>query len=91
VLEIGCGTGAISRALVVHPGVAEVAELIRRRSSSRPAARVHRGNEARLHQRHLAGAAPSDDAPKAEARGRADADLFFGFIGFANFIARKAR
>jgi len=45
VLEIGCGTAAISRALVVHPGVAEVAELIRRRSSSRPAARVHRGTK----------------------------------------------
>jgi hypothetical protein len=28
---------------------------------------------------------------KAEARRRADANEFFGFIGFASFIARKPR
>lgn len=98
VLEIGCGTGAITRALASWPNVGEVLGVDpspylvdkARVETAKPGLTVtwvDRGadvlaSRGRISQ-ELAGAL------KAEARCRAKANTFFGYMAYASMIGRK--
>ena len=97
VLEVGCGTGAVTRELASWPGVAEVVgldPLPHLPGQCPPAPPAHQGGVRGGDAQTLQFPDRSFDvvvfhtALKAEARRRSAAGQFFGHIAYASLVAR---
>ena len=101
VLEVGCGTGAVARVVAAWPNVRHVVGvdpspfLVERACALSAGAsnltfeigdgRALAFKDASLIGKELAAAL------RAEAKRRADSNVFFGYMAYASMIARKSR
>ena len=89
-LEIGCGTGAVTRTLAGWPGVSKAIGIDPSATFIAKARELSKGIPDVLVQNGRI-SSESAEALKAEARRRSKRKEWFGHIAFASVLARKAR